>query len=281
VKSIAGGVILAVIAAMAGIGAMLAPEAYLRGGLAARFAAPDMAHWLGRDELGRDTLNRLLAGATTTVSEALAVVVIALCVGLLLDLMRRALPRSGIVISALAMIGFIAPKFLLGWSRAGDVAMAALSALLLLPGFIGVIAAVALLGPGAASVIIAFGLLFAVAVAYSLAAMDGVDVAGNGPAVKRCAALALRLLAWAMLSVSALDTIGLGTQPPRPSWGTMLGSLHGLASLHAPVILAGACLLLAAIAAIMLGDALRQPHSPIDITPVIPGRAKREPGISS
>jgi ABC-type dipeptide/oligopeptide/nickel transport system permease subunit len=260
VKSIAGGVILAVIAAMAGIGAMLAPEAYLRGGLAARFAAPDMAHWLGRDELGRDTLNRLLAGATTTVSEALAVVVIALCVGLLLDLMRRALPRSGIVISALAMIGFIAPKFLLGWSRAGDVAMAALSALLLLPGFIGVIAAVALLGPGAASVIIAFGLLFAVAVAYSLAAMDGVDVAGNGPAVKCCAALALRLLAWAMLSVSALDTIGLGTQPPRPSWGTMLGSLHGLASLHAPVILAGACLLLAAIAAIMLGDALRQPH---------------------
>jgi ABC-type dipeptide/oligopeptide/nickel transport system permease subunit len=282
VKSIAGGAILAAVAAMAVGGVMLAPEAYLRSGLAARFAAPDMAHWLGRDELGRNTLNRLLAGATTTVSEALAVVVIALCVGLLLDLMRRALPRSGIVISALAMIGFIAPKFLLGWSRAGDVAMAALSALLLLPGFIGVIAAVALLGPGAASVIIAFGLLFAVAVAYSLAAMDGVDVAGNGPAVvKCCAALALRLLAWAMLSVSALDTIGLGTQPPRPSWGTMLGSLHGLASLHAPVILAGACLLLAAIAAIMLGDALRQPHSPIDITPVIPGRAKREPGISS
>jgi ABC-type dipeptide/oligopeptide/nickel transport system permease subunit len=259
VRPIVSGAILAVVAAMAVGGAMLAPEAYLRIGLAARFAGPDMAHWLGRDELGRDTLNRLLAGAAITVGEALAVVVIALCVGLLLDLMRRALPRSGIVIPALAMICFIAPKFLLGFSRAGDVAMAVLSALLLLPGFIAVIAAVAYLGPGPASVITAFGVLFVVAVAYAQAAMDGVDVAGTGPAVKRCAALALRLLAWAMLSASALD-IGLGTQPPRPSWGAMLGGLHGLASLHAPMILAGACLLLSAIAAIMLGDTLRQPH---------------------
>jgi peptide/nickel transport system permease protein len=109
-------------------------------------------------------------------------------------------------------------------------------------------------------VIVALGLLFAVAVAHAQAAMDGVDVAGNRPAAKWCAALALRLLAWAMLSVSALDTIGLGAQPPRPSWGTMLGGLHDLASLHAPVILSGVCLLLSAIAAIMLGDALRQPH---------------------
>jgi ABC-type dipeptide/oligopeptide/nickel transport system permease subunit len=275
------GTILAGVAAMAVGGAMLAPEAYLRIGPAARFAGPDMAHWLGRDELGRDTLNRLLAGAATTVSEALAVVVLALCVGLLLALMRRALPRFGIVIPALAMICFIAPKFLLGLSRAGDAAMAVLSALLLLPGFIAVIAAVAYLGPGPARVITAFGLLFAVAVAYAKRD-NGVDVAGTGPAAKWYAALALRLLAWAMLSVSALDTIGLGTQPPRPSWGTMLGGLHGLAPLlHAPVVLAGACLLLSAIAALMLGDALRQPNRPIDITPVIPGRAKREPGISS
>jgi ABC-type dipeptide/oligopeptide/nickel transport system permease subunit len=254
------GAILAGVAAMAVGGAMLAPEAYLRIGLAARFAGPDMAHWLGRDELGRDTLNQLLAGAATTVGETLAVVVIALCVGLLLDLMRRALPRSGIAVPALAMICFIAPKFLLGFSRAGDVAMAVLSALLLLPGFIAVIAAVAYLGPGPASVITAFGVLFAVAVAYARSAMKSVDVAGNRPAAKWYSALALRLLAWAMLSVSALDSIGLGTQPPRPSWGTMLGGLHGLASLHAPVMLAGACLLLSAIAALMLGDTLRQPH---------------------
>jgi ABC-type dipeptide/oligopeptide/nickel transport system permease subunit len=260
VRSIISGAILAGVVAMAVVGAMLAPEAYLRIGLAARFAGPDMAHWLGRDELGRDTLNRLLARAAITVGEALAVVVIALCVGLLLDPTRRALRRSGIVIPALAMICFIAPKFLLGLSRAGDAGMAVLSALLLLPGFIAVIAALAYLGSGPAVVITAFGLLFAVAVAHARSAMNSVDVAGTGPAVKRCAALALRLLAWAMLSLGALDTIGLGTQPPRPSWGAMLGDLHGLASLHAPVILAGACLLLSAIAALMLGDALRQPH---------------------
>ncbi len=72
----------------------------------------------------------------------------------------------------------------------------------------------------------------------------------------RRAALAAMLFAWAMLSVSALDSIGLGTMPPRPSWGTMLGGLHEAALLRGPVLLAGACLLLTAIAAIMLAYAL-------------------------
>ena len=95
---------------------MLAPETYRRVDLAARFAGPDMAHWLGRDELGRDTLSRLLAGATTTVSQTLVVSAIALCAGFLLDLTRRAFPRFGIVIVVLARTCFIAPGFLLGLS---------------------------------------------------------------------------------------------------------------------------------------------------------------------
>ena len=228
---------------MAVAGAMLAPEAYLTIALTARFAGPDMAHWLGRDELGRDTLSRLLAGATTAISETLLVVAVALCAGLLLDWARRAFPRLGGALVALARICFIVPGFLLGPSRAGNVTMAALSAALLLPGFIPAMAAVAVFGPGPASGIIALGLLFAVAVAYARPATP-------------LAALAAKLFAWAMLSLSLLDAIGLGTVPPRPSWGTMLGGLNGLLSLRAPVILSAACLVLAATGALMLGEAL-------------------------
>jgi peptide/nickel transport system permease protein len=246
IRSIAGSAILVLAAAMAIAGAMLAPEAYLRIGLAARFVGPDMAHWLGRDELGRDTLSRLLAGATTTISETLAVVAVALCVGLLLDRARRAFPRLGGALVALARICFIVPGFLLGPSRVGNVTMAALSAVLSLPGFLAAIAAVAVFGPGPLSGIIALGLPFAVAVAYAQPATP-------------FAALAAKLLAWAMLSLSALDAIGLGTMPPKPSWGTMLGGLNSLASLHAPVIFSAACLVLAATGALMLAGALTSP----------------------
>jgi peptide/nickel transport system permease protein len=271
-----GGAILALLAAMACSGAMLAPEAYLRMDVAARFAGPDMAHWLGRDELGRDMLSRLLAAATTTVSEALVVVAVALWVGLLLDLTRRAFPRFGIILVALARTCFIAPGFLLGFSRAGNIAMAALSAALLLPGFIAVIAAVAYLGPGPASGTVALGMLFAVAVAYSQAITDrslqnGAAVATREPATPR-ARLAAALFAWAILSVSALDATGLSAMPPRPSWGTMLGGLHGLASPRGPTILAAACLVLAAMAALMLADALRDP---------LPGGARDEASVPS
>ena len=128
IRSILGTAILALLAVMACAGAMRAPATYLRIELAARFAGPDPTHWIGRDELGRDTLSRLLAGATTTVGEALAVAAIALAAGLLLDLVRRASPRFGIAILACARIFFIVPKFLLGPSRVGDIAMMALSA---------------------------------------------------------------------------------------------------------------------------------------------------------
>jgi peptide/nickel transport system permease protein len=252
IRLIVSGAILTSFAAMAFRGAMLAPEAYLGMSPAARFAGPDLVHWLGRDELGRDTFGRLLVGTTTTMSAALMIAIIAWCGGLLLDRMRRASSRIAIalaaVISPLVRVCFIAPAFLLGGTLAGNVAMAVLSAVLLLPGLLAVITIVAYLSPGPVSCIVALGLLFAVAAAYVLEAT-------HRPSLR----LPLVLFAWAILSVSALDAAGLGTKPPTPSWGAMLGSLSGPQSLHATVMLAGACLLLAAGAAIMLGDALGEP----------------------
>src|SRR4051812_14860041 len=96
IRITAAGAILAAAGAMAIAGAMLAPDGYLRISPAARFAAPDLAHWLGRDELGRDTMSRLLAGATTTVGAVISAAMLALAVGLLLAGLARRYKRFGI-----------------------------------------------------------------------------------------------------------------------------------------------------------------------------------------
>ena len=239
------GVTLALAAATAIAGAMLAPDSYLRISPAARFAAPDLAHWLGRDELGRDTMSRLLAGATTTVGATISAAMLALAVGLLLAGLARRYKRFGIAIVLLARALFVAPRFLLGLSRAGNIVLAALGATLLLPGFLVVLAACAWTARGEASTIIALGAMFAVAVAYVLTSAERLSAS----VISR---LALLLFGWIILPVSALDAIGLGIRPPRPSWGAMLGAVPD--DLTLPAAIAGLCLLLTAAAAIMMAE---------------------------
>ena len=120
-----GATILVTGAAMAIGGTLLSPDAYLGVNLPMRFAVPDFANWLGRDELGRDTLSRLLAGATYTLGQTLAAAAFALATGLLVRLLTRRFER---VVIVLARALFVAPKFLLGRSPVGHVMLAALGA---------------------------------------------------------------------------------------------------------------------------------------------------------
>lgn len=237
-----GATILVTAAAMAIGGALLSPDAYLAVNLPLRFAAPDFASWLGRDELGRDTLSRLLAGATFALGQTLATAAFALAAGLLVRLLTRRFER---VVIVLARALFVAPKFLLGHSPIGPVMLAALGAALLLPGFLAVIAGIAWLGPGPDRSIVGLGMMFSVAVAYLQVTAP--------PSLAR---LGLLLFGWLIMPVSALDAVGLGLQPPRPSWGITVGGLYGYGALSLSAVLAGACIALVAAAAIMAADAL-------------------------
>src|SRR5262245_51315561 len=60
-----------------------------------RLAPPSDVHWLGTDQLGRDLLARVLYGARTAISVALAVIALALMVGVLLGMLAAYLPRQG------------------------------------------------------------------------------------------------------------------------------------------------------------------------------------------
>jgi len=252
-------VLLAVLAAL--LGPWVTPFDPSSQELALRLARPTVHHPFGLDELGRDILSRVLAGARISLIVGLTVVGISTLVGVLL--------------------GSIAGYFG-GWvddaiSRSVDVLMA-------FPGILLAIALVAVLGPSLRNVVFALSVIgwvgYArlvrgqvlrarefefVQAARALGASTGRILLRHVipttlPAVMVQATLGM---AGAILAEAALSFLGLGVQPPTPSWGTMLngGRLHLLDAPHL-TIFPGAAIALLVLGFNFLGDGLRDVLDP-------------------
>jgi peptide/nickel transport system permease protein len=85
--AVAGLVIIVVLAFGAVFGPMLSPYDFLSQDLNARNMGPTLAHWLGTDDLGRDVLSRILYGARTAFIVAIVVTVIAVAIGVVLGVL--------------------------------------------------------------------------------------------------------------------------------------------------------------------------------------------------
>lgn len=220
------------------------------------FAPPSAAVVLGADDLGRSVALRLLLGARVSLAVALAVVVASAAVGILVGLLA-------------AWLGGLADLLL---CRLIDVFLA-------FPGLLLAIALAGLLGPGLGNVVIALGLVgwvgfarLARAQALALARREHVLAARalgtaaprilwrhllppmRGPLVVE----ATFALAAVIVAEAGLSFLGLGVQPPTPSWGSMLrdGTRYLLFAPH--LVLAPACALASVVVAInLLGDRLR------------------------
>jgi peptide/nickel transport system permease protein len=252
-------VLLAVLAAL--LGPWVTPFDPSSQELALRLARPTVHHPFGLDELGRDILSRVLAGARISLIVGLTVVGISTLLGVLL--------------------GSIAGYFG-GWvddaiSRSVDVLMA-------FPGILLAIALVAVLGPSLRNVVFALSVIgwvgYArlvrgqvlrarefefVQAARALGASTGRILLRHVipttlPAVMVQATLGM---AGAILAEAALSFLGLGVQPPTPSWGTMLngGRLHLLDAPHL-TIFPGAAIALLVLGFNFLGDGLRDVLDP-------------------
>ncbi|HTL03112.1 MAG TPA: ABC transporter permease [Vicinamibacterales bacterium] len=252
-------VLLAVLAAL--LGPWVTPFDPSSQELALRLARPTVHHPFGLDELGRDILSRVLAGARISLIVGLTVVGISTLVGVLL--------------------GSIAGYFG-GWvddaiSRSVDVLMA-------FPGILLAIALVAVLGPSLRNVVFALSVIGWVGYArlvrgqvlrarefefVQAARALGASTARillrhviptTLPAVMVQATLGM---AGAILAEAALSFLGLGVQPPTPSWGTMLngGRLHLLDAPHL-TIFPGAAIALLVLGFNFLGDGLRDVLDP-------------------
>lgn len=224
--------------------------------VARRLAPPQWGYWLGTDQYGRDLLSRLLVGART----ALGVGVVSVSIGLV----------SG------ALLGTAA-----AWSRGwlDEVLTRLVDVLSAFPGLLLAVLVAAIIGPGTTSSMLAIGISsipgfarLTRASVLSLRASPMVEAAVAAGAtpwrIVRChlwpnvlsllTVQATLAFAGALLAEAALSYLGLGTQPPTPSWGRMLREAQSFVALSPyPALFPGLAIALAVLGLNLLGDGLR------------------------
>jgi peptide/nickel transport system permease protein len=222
---------------------------------------PSAAHWLGTDSLGRDIASQLLVGAQNSIVVGVVAVGIGLLVGVALGCLASA--RRGWV-EELVM-------------RASDFTFA-------FPALLSAIMLTAIYGPGLLMSIVAIG-IFNIPVfaritrgaANAVWARDYITAAraaGKGPLAitvdhvlpniaSQLIVQATISFATAILAEAALSYLGLGTQPPQPSWGRMLNEAQTL-MFQAPMLAVypGVAIVLSVLGLNLMGDGLRDLMDP-------------------
>ncbi|USQ77376.1 ABC transporter permease [Ornithinimicrobium cryptoxanthini] len=206
--------------ALALFGDLVAPYGVNEVNLSARLQPPSADFWFGTDELGRDILSRVIASAAVSVRVSLIAVSIALVVGVTVGLLA----------------GFFG-----GWLDA--LIMRTQDVLFAFPEILLAMAIVAILGPGVTTATIAIGVVYIpvfarVTRASTLSVRTETYVRaskslGAGPWRQMTSHVLPNIsapiivqtslsLSFAILSEASLSFLGLGVQPPEPSWGRML-----------------------------------------------------------
>jgi len=252
-------VVVAVVAAI--VGPVLAPFDPSAQELALRLEGPSLVHWFGLDELGRDIFARVLSGARISLMVGIVVVSVSATIGTLLG----------------AIAGYFGGRVDEAISRIIDI-------LLAFPGLLLAIALVAVLGPSLTNVVLALCLIGWVG--YARLVRGQVLRAREFEFVQAARALGAptsRILiqhiiptalpavsvqatlgmGGAILAEASLSFLGLGVQPPTPSWGTMLsyGRSHLLDAPHL-TIFPGIAIAIVVLGFNFLGDGLRDTFDP-------------------
>lgn len=246
------GLLLVVVVA----GPWVAPQLPDAIDVEARLSAPSPRHPMGTDDLGRDILSRVIYGTRTSASVAVLAVGLALPVG--------------------TMLGLVSGYF---GGRLDQVIMRGMDLLFAFPPLLLALFVTAMLGPSLRNAMIAIGVVFTPSFArvargavLSLKGVPFVEAAraigaGDLYLIRRHllpnAAPSLIVqttlsLAWAILTEASLSFIGLGVQPPAPSWGGMLNEARRFLQ-TAPwmAVSSGMPIALAIFGFSLLGDALR------------------------
>ncbi len=256
-----GAALVAAVAGLALLSLVWTPYPYAAIDVAAKFQPPSMAHWLGTDQLGRDLASQLMAGARNSVAIALVAVLLGGTLGTALGLLASA--AGGVVEEAVM--------------RLADFSFA-------FPALLFAIMLAAVFGPSLMNAVIAIGFInvpifarVARAAANQVWGRDFVLAARAGGrgrlAITRdhvlpniMAPLVVQAtieFAVAILAEAALSYLGLGVQPPEPSWGRMLSEARTLLYLAPQLaVYPGLCIAAAVLGFNLLGDGLRDLGDP-------------------
>jgi peptide/nickel transport system permease protein len=256
-----GGLLSAALAVLALLSLVWQPYPPAEIDIPNKLKPPSAAHWLGTDSLGRDIASQLLVGAQNSIVVGVIAVGIGLAVGVLLGCVASA--RRGWV-EELIM-------------RASDFTFA-------FPALLSAIMLTAIYGPGLVMSIVAIGIFNIPVFAritrgaanavwareYVLAAR----AAGKGawritldhvlPNIASVLIVQATIsFATAILAEAALSYLGLGTQPPQPSWGRMLNEAQ-TQMFQAPMLAVypGVAIMLSVLGLNLMGDGLRDLMDP-------------------
>ncbi len=230
--------------------------------IAARLQKSSMEHWFGTDHFGRDLFSMIMVGARISLAVALVAVGIGMGLGVPLGLLAAS--RSGSLLDELIM-------------RSNDLIFA-------FPSLLIAILITAVFGPSALNAIIAIG-IFNIPVfarltrggALSLWTRDFIlaaRVAGKGPlriSVEHILPNITNLLivqgtiqfSLGILAEAGLSYVGLGAQPPTPSWGRMLAESQTMISFAPHLALyPGIAIILTVLGLNLMGDGLRDITDP-------------------
>jgi peptide/nickel transport system permease protein len=251
-----GGVLTLLLLLAAVLSLVWTPWPYAEIDMASKLQTPSAAHWLGTDAFGRDVASQLLVGARASILVGVIAVGIGLTIGTALGLVAAA--RRGWVEEAIM--------------RFADFSMA-------FPAILSAIMLTAVFGAGIVNAIIAIGIYNIPTFAritrasanaiWSREYIAAARACGKGPFAitmqhvlpNISAVLIVQItirFAIAILAEAALSYLGLGTQPPQPSWGRMLSEAQTL-MFQAPLlpVFPGLAIVLAVLGLNLLGDGLR------------------------
>lgn len=270
-----GGALVAVVVAAALISLAYTPYPPNAADFLNRLAPPSRAHLLGTDHFGRDVLSRVLVGA----QNALWVGMVAVSIGL------------GLGVALGVLCGWVGGW----WDR---LVTTVLDALYAFPALLLALLLASAWGPGETSSMVAVGLstvpaFFRVARAGVLATkpqpyVDAARALGASPArilsrhvlpniLPPLVIQASLAFGSALLAEAALSYLGLGTQPPHPSWGRMLREAQSFLALSPyPALFPGMAIAISVLGFNLLGDGLRDVMDPTRRVPRRSGR--RWPG---
>jgi peptide/nickel transport system permease protein len=247
---------LAAITLLAVLAPVIAPYSPTTQNIAEMLAEPSAAHWLGTDDLGRDVLSRLLHAIGASLYASVLAVTVGSAIGI--------------------PIGFVS-GFVGGWLDEGISRV--IDTLLSFPGIVLAVGVTGALGIGLTNGMIAVGIVFSPTLARLARAqtlvikhelyVDAARCFGASPwriirrhivpnAIQPVIVQLTLLLAMGLLAEASLSFLGLGVQPPTPSWGAMLARAYGYMEIAPEQMYApGLAILFTALAFNALGESLR------------------------
>ena len=251
-----GGVLSLLLVIAAGLSFVWTPWSPYEMDMAVKLQSPSAAHWLGTDAFGRDVASLLLVGARASILVGVIAVGIGLVFGTALGLLAAA--RRGWVEEAIM--------------RLTDFSLA-------FPAILSAIMLTAVFGAGIVNAIVAIGIYNIPTFAritrasanaiWSREYIAAARACGKGPLAitfqhvlpNISAVLIVQItirFAIAILAEAALSYLGLGTQPPQPSWGRMLSEAQTL-MFQQPLLAVwpGMAIALAVLGLNLMGDGLR------------------------